>query len=64
MPAGGFEGIGELFDGRGRVAAAYRLGAKAFQHGSGHFPIPDPASRELFLSLVHVSILPQIRSLV
>jgi len=64
MPAGGFEGIGQLFDGRGRIAAAYRLGAQTLQHGSGHFPICDPASRELFLSLVHVSILLQIRSLV
>ncbi len=64
MTAGGFEGIGELFDGRRRITAADRLGAQTFQHGSGHFPISDPASRELFLSLVHVSILLQIRPLV
>jgi len=64
MTAGGFEGIGELFDGRCRITAAYRLGAKAFQHGSGRFPISDPASCMLFLSLVHASILPQVRSLV
>jgi len=64
MTTGGFEGIGQLLDGRRRITVAYRLGAKTLQHGSGRFPISDPAPRMFFLSLVHPSILPQIRSLV
>ncbi len=60
MAPGGFEGIGQLFDGRGRIRVAYRLGTRLFQHRADRFPIPDPFPHVLFLPLVHKAILQEI----